>query len=82
VGDDLRSDVLAAQRAGLRAVLVRTGKGASFASDPRAERADAILDSVADLPGWLALDVLTTCPGNSRVFLGCGSSGRGPTICL
>ena len=56
VGDDLRSDVLAAQRAGLRAVLVRTGKGASFADDPRAARADAILDSAADLPAWLASD--------------------------
>ena len=39
VGDDLRSDVLAAQRAGLRGVLVRTGKGASFADDPRAAQA-------------------------------------------
>ena len=53
VGDDLRSDVLAAQRAGLRAVLVRTGKGASFADDPRAAQAAAILDSVADVPAWL-----------------------------
>jgi HAD superfamily hydrolase (TIGR01458 family) len=53
VGDDLRSDVLAAQRAGLRGVLVRTGKGATFADDPRAADAAAILDSVADLPRWL-----------------------------
>jgi HAD superfamily hydrolase (TIGR01458 family) len=53
VGDDLRSDVLAAQRAGLRGVLVRTGKGATFADDPRAAQAAAILDSVADLPHWL-----------------------------
>ena len=55
VGDDLRSDVLAAQRIGLRGVLVRTGKGAGYADDPRAARADAILDSVADLPLWLEL---------------------------
>ena len=54
VGDDLRSDVLAAQRAGLRGVLVRTGKGATFADDPRAAQAAAILDSVADLPRWLS----------------------------
>ena len=54
VGDDLRSDVLAAQRAGLRGVLVRTGKGATFADDPRAAQADAILESVADLPRWLS----------------------------
>lgn len=53
VGDDLRNDVLAAQRAGLRGVFVRTGKGATFAGDPRLERADAVLDSVADLPAWL-----------------------------
>jgi HAD superfamily hydrolase (TIGR01458 family) len=53
IGDDLRSDVLAAQRAGLRGVLVRTGKGASFAADPRAGQAAATLDSVADVPAWL-----------------------------
>ena len=35
VGDDLRYDVLAAQRAGMRGVFVRTGKGATFADDPR-----------------------------------------------
>jgi HAD superfamily hydrolase (TIGR01458 family) len=54
VGDDLRSDVLAAQRAGLRGVLVRTGKGAGFARDPRAGQAAAILDSIADVPAWIA----------------------------
>jgi FMN phosphatase YigB (HAD superfamily) len=54
VGDDLRSDVLAAQRAGLRGVLVRTGKGLSFADDPRAAQAAAILDSIAEVPRWLA----------------------------
>jgi ribonucleotide monophosphatase NagD (HAD superfamily) len=53
VGDDLRNDVLAAQRAGMRAVFVRTGKGASYAGDPRTERADAILESVAGFPAWL-----------------------------
>jgi HAD superfamily hydrolase (TIGR01458 family) len=54
VGDDLRNDVLAAQSVGMRGVLVRTGKGSSFASDPRAARADAILDSVAELPAWMS----------------------------
>jgi HAD superfamily hydrolase (TIGR01458 family) len=53
VGDDLRSDVLAAQRVGMRGVLVRTGKGATFAGDPRARQVAAILDSIADVPGWL-----------------------------
>jgi hypothetical protein len=33
---------------------VRTGKGASFADDPRAAQAAGILDSVADFPAWLA----------------------------
>ncbi|HET6174274.1 MAG TPA: HAD-IIA family hydrolase [Gaiellales bacterium] len=54
IGDDLRSDVLAAQRAGLQGVLVRTGKGASFADDPRSAQSAAILDSVAEVPAWLA----------------------------
>jgi HAD superfamily hydrolase (TIGR01458 family) len=54
VGDDLRSDVLAAQRAGLRGVLVRTGKGSTFADDPRAAQAAAVLDSVADVSAWLS----------------------------
>jgi HAD superfamily hydrolase (TIGR01458 family) len=53
VGDDLRADVLAAQRAGLRGVLVRTGKGASFADHARAGDAAAILDSIAGVPAWL-----------------------------
>ena len=54
VGDDLDSDVGGAQRAGLRGVLVRTGK---FDADKLADseiRPDAVLDSLADLPAWLA----------------------------
>ena len=43
VGDDLRNDVLAAQRVGMRGVFVRTGKGSSFVNDPRTARADAML---------------------------------------
>jgi hypothetical protein len=35
-------------------VLVRTGKGLSFADDPRAAQAAAILDSIAEVPRWLA----------------------------
>jgi HAD superfamily hydrolase (TIGR01458 family) len=55
VGDDLRSDVLPARRAGLGGVLVRTGKGARHeAEDARVVEADAVLDGISDLPGWLA----------------------------
>lgn len=53
VGDDLRTDVEGAQRAGLTGVLVRTGKftPADLESDIRP---DAVLNSIADLPRWLA----------------------------
>jgi HAD superfamily hydrolase (TIGR01458 family) len=53
VGDDIRNDVEGAQRACLTGVLVRTGKFS--ASDLTAEVSpDAVLDSIADLPGWWA----------------------------
>lgn len=53
VGDDLRTDVEGAQRAGLTGVLVRTGKCST--SDLTGDvRPDAVLDSVADLPRWWA----------------------------
>jgi len=52
VGDDIESDIAGAQAAGIRAVMVRTGKfrpqdleGAIFP--------DAVIDSVAELPGLL-----------------------------
>jgi HAD superfamily hydrolase (TIGR01458 family) len=54
VGDDVESDVGAAKRIGMRGVLVRTGKfrdDALAAADPRP---DAVIDSIADLPGLLA----------------------------
>ena len=35
---------------------MRTGKGRLFADDPRAAQAAAVLDSVADVPAWLASD--------------------------
>ena len=51
VGDDLRADVGGAQAAGIDGVLVRTGKyrGEESAGDIRPA---AVLDSIADLPGW------------------------------
>lgn len=51
VGDDVRTDVEGAQKAGLRGVLVRTGK-ASSVDLPADVVPDAVLDSVADLPHW------------------------------
>jgi ribonucleotide monophosphatase NagD (HAD superfamily) len=53
IGDDIRADVEGAQRAGLCGVLVRTGKfsDADLDSDVTPQ---AVLDSVADLPGWLS----------------------------
>ena len=51
VGDDIRSDVDGAQQAGLRGVLVRTGKfrQQDLSSDIRPS---AVLDSIAGLPQW------------------------------
>jgi ribonucleotide monophosphatase NagD (HAD superfamily) len=53
VGDDLDSDVLAAQDLGLTGVLVRTGKFQPEVLDRAHDRPDVVLDGVADLPGWL-----------------------------
>lgn len=53
VGDDIEADVLAAQRAGLTGVLVRTGKFQQAALDGAPGAPDHVIDSVADLPGVL-----------------------------
>lgn len=53
VGDDLESDVRAAQQAGLRALLVTTGKHSPTSPLLQHIHPDAILPSIADLPGWL-----------------------------
>jgi HAD superfamily hydrolase (TIGR01458 family) len=50
VGDDLASDVVAAQQAGIRGVLVRTGKYLPRDDEKAAVRPDHVLDSFADLP--------------------------------
>lgn len=51
VGDDIRGDVDGAQQAGLKAVLVRTGKFRE--SDLELGiKPDAVLDSVVDFPAW------------------------------
>jgi HAD superfamily hydrolase (TIGR01458 family) len=54
VGDDLEADIGGAKRLGMRGVLVRTGKfrpDALASADPKP---DAVLDSIADLPAYLA----------------------------
>lgn len=51
VGDDIRGDVDGAHKAGLRAVLTRTGKfRAEDLSGPI--KPDGVIDSIADLPSW------------------------------
>lgn len=50
VGDDLHNDVLGAQHAGLRGVLVRTGKFRPEVLAASDERPDVVIDSFADLP--------------------------------
>jgi HAD superfamily hydrolase (TIGR01458 family) len=51
IGDDIRGDVGGAQQAGIRGLLVRTGKyqPADLSGDIRP---DGLLSSVADLPDW------------------------------
>lgn len=51
VGDDIRADIQGAQQVGLKAVLVRTGKFRQGDLE-LGIKADAVLDSVADFPGW------------------------------
>ena len=53
VGDDLESDVGGAQRAGMRGVLVRTGKFRADDLGRSPVRPDAVLASIAELPKLL-----------------------------
>ena len=50
VGDDVVNDVLGAQAAGMRGILVRTGKFEESALEGLERQPDLILDSVVDLP--------------------------------
>jgi HAD superfamily hydrolase (TIGR01458 family) len=54
VGDDVEADIGGAKAAGLRAVLVRTGKFREDALAVAREKPDGVVDSLADVPGWLA----------------------------
>jgi HAD superfamily hydrolase (TIGR01458 family) len=53
VGDDIESDVLAAQRQGLTGVLVKTGKYLPRTHQAASGTADHVLGSFADLPALL-----------------------------
>lgn len=52
VGDDIWSDVRAAQSAGLHGVLVRTGKFREADLLLDGAQPDAVLPSIQDLPAW------------------------------
>lgn len=54
VGDDAASDLAPARHLGMRTVLVRTGKPVGPGGEAAA---DLVLNSVAELPGLLALDL-------------------------
>ncbi len=53
VGDDIETDVLAAQRQGLTGVLVKTGKYLPATHRAASGTPDHVLDSIADLPDLL-----------------------------
>jgi len=53
VGDDFEGDVIGAQRHGMRAILVRTGKFRPDAVEDSGVQPDAIISSIAQLPDWL-----------------------------
>ncbi|MBN4927789.1 HAD-IIA family hydrolase [Hoyosella rhizosphaerae] len=55
VGDDLINDVLASQAAGMRGVLVRTGKFHAPQLEGSKTKPHHVIDSVSDLPGVLGL---------------------------
>ncbi|OLT29626.1 HAD family hydrolase [Nocardiopsis sp. CNR-923] len=64
VGDDVVSDVLAAQRLGIRGVLVRTGKFEEGALDRVEGVPDHVVGSFADVPALLGAD---EAPSDSEV---------------
>jgi ribonucleotide monophosphatase NagD (HAD superfamily) len=53
IGDDIDADVGGAQKAGLKGVLVRTGKYRKSYAELSAVMPDLTIDSVADLPNAL-----------------------------
>jgi len=59
VGDDLISDVLAAQDCGITGVLVRTGKFTPESLGEASRQPDAVLESFAEIPRWLEIQRTT-----------------------
>ncbi|MFI9245070.1 HAD-IIA family hydrolase [Streptomyces sp. NPDC053086] len=55
VGDDIESDVLAAQRAGVTGVLVKTGKYQPQTHEDASGTPDHVVESFADVPALLGL---------------------------
>jgi len=55
IGDDIDSDVGGAQQAGLKGILVRTGKYRQSYADASPIKPDQVLDSIRDLPGLLGI---------------------------
>jgi len=55
IGDDIDSDVGGAQQAGLKGILVRTGKYRKSYADASPIKPDQVIDSIRDLPGLLGL---------------------------
>jgi ribonucleotide monophosphatase NagD (HAD superfamily) len=53
VGDDLEGDIVGGQAAGLRTVLVRTGKFRPDDLEHNRVSPDGIVSSIAQLPDWL-----------------------------
>jgi ribonucleotide monophosphatase NagD (HAD superfamily) len=54
VGDDLEADVAGAKSCGLKTILVRTGKFREGALDDALVKPDAVVDSLGDVPTYLA----------------------------
>jgi HAD superfamily hydrolase (TIGR01458 family) len=54
VGDDVEADIGGAKRIGMKGVLVRTGKFRPASLREADPQPDAVIDSIADLPGHLA----------------------------
>jgi HAD superfamily hydrolase (TIGR01458 family) len=55
VGDNVENDVFGAQAAGCRGIAVRTGSFCQELLDGAQRQPDVVLDSIADLPGWLGV---------------------------